>query len=81
MIATAEAIRHLIAVPYVLLGVAFIRWARPVARLFASAHRWLHQSDRFGGWVYDEQVGPWFIRLVGAAFVGFSLYWAIVGTG
>ena len=89
VIATAEFIRHLIAVPYVLLGIAFILWARPVARFFGSAHRWLYRSEGSGGWVYkgfggwlsDERVGPWFIRVFGVVFLAISLYWAIVGTG
>jgi hypothetical protein len=78
ILATAGAIRHLIGVPYLLFGVALVRWARPVSEFFASAHRWVWHRD---SWFNEEPVGPWLMRVFGVLFAAGSAYWIVVGTG
>jgi hypothetical protein len=77
-LATADAIRHLIGVPYLLCGLALVRWPRPVSELFAAAHRWMWHRD---SWFHEEPIGPWLIRVVGVLFAAGSVYWIVVGTG
>jgi hypothetical protein len=79
LLATAEILRHLVAVPFVLLGIAIARWPEAVAGFYAKVF-W---DLGFGGFrnAYSSRAGIRFVRLAGLAFVGVGLYWAIVGTG
>ena len=78
-IATAELVRHLLPVPFVLFGLALARWAEPVARFYAKVFRGLGLNlfER----AYESSVGIWYVRIAGLLFAAIALYWAIAGTG
>jgi hypothetical protein len=79
IIATAEFVRHLIAVPFVLIGLAMVRWAEPIAREYAHVFHDLGFKGASSS--YRDPDAKWWLRIVGVLWVAVSLYWVVVGTG
>jgi hypothetical protein len=65
-----------------LLGVAFgwllLRHAAAVAGVYAGVIR--SMGPRRLAHYYESREGLWTVRLAGLAFVGFGIYWTVVGT-
>jgi hypothetical protein len=79
LLATAKAVRHLIAVPFLLLGLAVARWPGGVAAFYAKVF-----GDLGFEWhrrAYSSRTGVWFVRAVGALFAVDAAYRTVVGTG
>jgi hypothetical protein len=78
-LATAEVLRHLVAVPAVLMGLAFVRWADPIAEFYAAVFGSVGLSSFRRA--YESDVGKWWVRIGGVAVVAIGVYWIVVGTG
>jgi hypothetical protein len=76
LFATAEVLRHVIALPLIFLGLALARWPESVAAFYANAYREGRQKEFYSG-----RRGVAWVRIAGLMFVGFGIYWVIVGTG
>jgi hypothetical protein len=76
LLGTAEVIRHVISLPAVFLGLAFVRWPGPVAAFYANASSEGRRKE-----FYEGRRGRAWVRIGGLMFVGFGIYWMIVGTG
>lgn len=81
MLATAEWLRHAMPVPFVLVGLAFVVWARPIAKGYHAAFGGPSRMERRLRAAYEEPGGPAFVRFIGVLFAAVAVYWAIVGTG
>jgi hypothetical protein len=62
-------------------GIAFVVWARPIARTYHGAFGAMGRVGRPFQKGYAEPGGPVFVRVVGVLFVAIAAYWAVVGTG
>jgi len=78
-IATAELVRHLIGVPFVLIGLAVAWWAGPIAREYAHVFHDLGSTRASNS--YSDPDAKWWLRVVGVLLVAIALYWVVVGTG
>jgi hypothetical protein len=72
-------VNHLIAVPFVLFGVALAVWAKRVAAFYASVFRAL--GARLFERAYEHPLGVAWVRLAGAIMAVVGVYWVVVGTG
>jgi hypothetical protein len=79
LLATAEVLRHLIAIPFVLFGLAVARWPDRVAAFYAKVFRDLGSPGYAEA--YASRAGVWFVRAFAALFVVAAGYWVVVGTG
>jgi hypothetical protein len=79
VLATAELVRHLIAVPFVLIGLAFVRWAEPIADEYA--HVFGDLGFKSFSREYSDPSAKWWIRAVGALCSAVAAYWVVAGTG
>jgi hypothetical protein len=70
---------HVISLPAVVVGAGMVWWAPPISAAYAGFFR--ATGPRRLERAYSSERGLWTIRLAGVAFVGFGIYWAIVGTG
>jgi hypothetical protein len=77
--ATAEIVRHLLPIPFVFIGLAFVRWAEPIAQFYTGAFGRMGLNSYKKR--YERPAAKGWIRLAGVFFVAVSLYWIIVGTG
>jgi hypothetical protein len=77
--ATAEIVRHLIAVPFLIIGLAFVRWAPAIAELYAKTFGLIGLKGLQRA--YEAPSAKWLVSFFGVLFAGISLYWLIVGTG
>ena len=77
--ATADVIRHLVALPFLLLGLVLVRWPAGVAELFGNAFGDLGAKDHRSAYV--SRAGVVLVRIVGILLTLISAYWMIVGTG
>jgi hypothetical protein len=77
--ATDEVVRHLIPVPFVLLGLAIARWPEGLAAFYAKVFDDLGVQSYSRA--YGSDTGAHFIRAVGVLFALIGAYWTVVGTG
>ena len=70
---------HLISLPAVALGVVMLIRAPSISAGYARLYRAVGVKRLEA--VYAGLPGLVVIRLAGLAFIGFGVYWAIVGTG
>jgi hypothetical protein len=79
LLATAGVVRHLIPVPFLLLGLAIARWPDGLATFYAKVFGDLG----FQGYseAYSSRAGVWFVRGVGVFFAVVAAFWMVVGTG
>ena len=79
LLATAEVLRHLIAVPFVLFGLAIARWPDGLAAFYPKVFGDLGFQGHSEA--YGSRAGVWFVRAFGLLFAGVAAYWVVVGTG
>jgi hypothetical protein len=79
LFATAEVVRHLIPIPFVLLGLAIARWPGGLAAFYAKLFGDLGVQSYSRA--YGSRGGVYFVRAAGVIFALIGAYWTVVGTG